>query len=458
MKHKEIDYYILKKSMGKRTSENDILFFYKLKKQIRRRGEADYSYKSVQEKIGYEVLGPILYGYCQWLHEQVVSSEVDTLLFLSREGKILERAYRKLFEREGERSNQNAREVRIEYVNVSRLSLSKATILECSSWAEFQNRYTTLFRGLSNLGELVKMLDLTISDDDYKVYGLNSEASLDEIAEKEKIFRLIRERGGESLKKQRDLAIRYLKSKGIGMGRTIISDIGWSGTMQILLEELFPTEKFIGCYIAVGDIYKSRRYQKIDRKGFWFEEDDHERWQIVRFTESAFEALFLCNEGTTVGYEVRANKIVPIKRTERSDAGTINAVHNAALDFIEDIGMNIRCKSVSEYCRDIWFFPYINFAIYPNSETIEFFKDVTFINASKEYRLLPEKKAGYYLLHPMNLLSELNLNNCKVIWLYGLLRLPLPYFKMLCFMTGKLGMKSKYEKEYLKTNKGLQAK
>lgn len=446
MNHKAIDYYKINKYTRDGLSEEDTHFFYKLKKQVLRHCEAGNSRKTVQAKIGYEVLGPILYGYSHWLHEQVIRTKADALLFLSREGKILERAYRALFEGQQEGNDQNIKEPRIEYINVSRLSLSKATICECSSWTELQDKYTTLFRGLSNIGELFELLGLTVSNDAYESYGLSSNLSVEKISDKEKILRLIQECGKESLKEQHDLAVRYLESKGIGNGKTIISDIGWSGTMQMLLEDLFPAEKFIGCYIAVGDIYKSGRYQMLDRRGFWFKEDDHDRWQMIRFAESAFESLFICNEGSTVGYEVRKGNIIPQKKTERNDTGSIDALHSAAINFVRDIRID---EDIMNYNKDIWFIPYMNFAIYPNRDTIEIFRDMYFIDASKEYGILPKYNIVYYMLHPRKLLKELSLNNAKTIWLYGLFHLPLPYFKILCFLTGKIGLKSNYERKYL---------
>ena len=435
-------------------SFRDIQFFNTLKeyvdswKQIHR-------YQCLFEKIGFEVLGPILYGYSVWLHEQVEITGADTLIFLSREGKILKRAYEAIFDR----SNAET-----EYINVSRLSLSKATILETVfSWKEFQDKYATLLRGLTKLEELMDLLDIEASDEKYKSFGLDKRLSLEEIYDKERIFGLIKNCGVDSLKKQHHLATEYLKSKGIGKGKTIISDIGWSGTMQILLEDLFPNERFNGCYIAVGDIYRSKRYQELDRKGFWFDSDDHKRWQMIRFTESAIESLFLNNEGTTTGYKKREGQfageaedstdVEPIKRVEKKDFEAIEIAHDAAIQFINHIGSKLNISMSQVVNKDVWFIPYMNFALCPNRETLDFYHNMSFIDASKEYGFLPEHNLIYYLFHPKKMLAELNLNNGKVIWLYGLLRLPLPYFKILCFMTGKLRMKSKYEKRYLKGNK-----
>lgn len=46
------------------------------------------------QKIGYEVVGPILYGYSKWLNETTKKSGIRKLFFLAREGFLLERAFR----------------------------------------------------------------------------------------------------------------------------------------------------------------------------------------------------------------------------------------------------------------------------------------------------------------------------------------------------------------------------
>lgn len=412
-------------------------------------------FEDIYTRVGYEILGPILYGYCLWLHKQVEEEKPDTIVFLSREGRILETAYKTIFpESEGEPT--------LHYINVSRLSLSKATFLNIQSWRELEDRYATLFRGLTYVNELAKLLDIIVSADDYKSAGIDEFCEIGDVKDKEALFQLFREKGKSNFKDQKELAIKYLKIHGLGKGKTIISDIGWSGTMQILLKDLFPNDYFIGCYLAVSDIYKHIDYKRIDRRGFIADENNVEYWNTVRFTQSFFEYMFLCDEGTTIAYRDVQGRVEAIKREEnKKSREQIKKSHDAAISFINDIkkrtsekDADISWSRIALDCKN-WVTPYINFAVTPGLDTLQFCSNVTFINASKEYGFLPEYRLGYYLFHPKEAIRELNLSGCKVIWLYGLLRLPIPYFKILCFMTEKLGMKSKYEKRYLKGNKGI---
>ena len=44
-------------------------------------------------KLGYESFGPLLFGFSKWLKENVVKEKIDKIFFLSRDGKIMKRAF-----------------------------------------------------------------------------------------------------------------------------------------------------------------------------------------------------------------------------------------------------------------------------------------------------------------------------------------------------------------------------
>ena len=56
-----------------------------------------YNIKNDAVSIGYEVLGPMLLGYCKWLNEKIQIDKIDKIFFLSREGKILQDAFNILY-------------------------------------------------------------------------------------------------------------------------------------------------------------------------------------------------------------------------------------------------------------------------------------------------------------------------------------------------------------------------
>ena len=51
-------------------------------------------------EYGYAYAGLYVLGYCVWIHERVKAKKIDTLLFLSRDGDILQKAYQMLYPEE----------------------------------------------------------------------------------------------------------------------------------------------------------------------------------------------------------------------------------------------------------------------------------------------------------------------------------------------------------------------
>lgn len=57
------------------------------------------------EKIGYEVLGPILYYYSTWLHDKLVSNKINDVYFCARDGYLFKEAYDYLYETDKHKSH-----------------------------------------------------------------------------------------------------------------------------------------------------------------------------------------------------------------------------------------------------------------------------------------------------------------------------------------------------------------
>ena len=105
-------------------------------------------------RIGYETLGPLLYGFCVWLHEYKLRLGIDKFLFLSRDGQIMRAAYKILYPKED-----------TEYVYASRRSLLVPILRHCKDIKAMLDRLS-IYRYTS----VRTMLDLLGLD--YKEYVL----------------------------------------------------------------------------------------------------------------------------------------------------------------------------------------------------------------------------------------------------------------------------------------------
>ena len=96
----------------------DKLTYLKRNKDLVLRGFVNHKLNSLEkrsEQIGYEVLGPVLVSFCQWIHSQNKKFGFDKLFFLSRDMHIVYDVYKMIYGGEG-----------VEYLHISRNSLHSA--------------------------------------------------------------------------------------------------------------------------------------------------------------------------------------------------------------------------------------------------------------------------------------------------------------------------------------------
>ena len=159
----------------------------------------------------------------------------------------------------------------------------------------------------------------------------------------------------------------------------------------------------------------------------------------------------MTDEGTTLEYAISDNKVNPVK--EEQEIGEkvkkkIQAIHSGLFDFLADA--RELPTDVDPY---VCLWPFMNLCIYPNSESIRIFEDWSFVDGVHRTSILPEHGLLFYVTHLRRMKQELEVNANKALWLKALMKLPLPYFDMLCFMTDRLGMKSRYQKDYFRNKK-----
>ena len=402
--------------------------------------------KNIFSKVGYEVLGPMLMGYTVWLHAMAKTEKADGILFLAREGYIMYRAYKELFP-------EPSRTV-LQYIHVSRQSLCRASIINTNSYTELINLFSDLMRGVDTVGELAELLGIgKFTAELCEECGFAAGDALEKVEDKDRLYEKIIMVGNQYFVEQHKLLLEYLASHQVVSGKIMISDVGWNGTMQMLLSRLLTDVQWIGAYLGVSSILKEREYTSLDRRGYWFDASGWEtKGQMVRFTTSAIEALFINQEGTTLEYkqsgkEVKAVQSVCMK--SKKEIQNDKGVKDAAIDCIRDFVKNGILHIITPLDADVACFSYVNFAVYPRRTAIHFFKSYEFVNGIKSVGFLPEHSLGYYLFHLKDLKKEINLSTAKIIWFRGLLKIPLPYFELFCILANQFSVKAEFNKKYL---------
>lgn len=403
---------------------------------------SDIKDESTARHIGFEVLGPILAGYCVWLNDEIRKNKIDKVFFLAREGKIIQQAYNILF-----RENK----IPQSYLYVSR----RSAVLPLLSFARNFDDFFNIINILVKEPELKTIRHICSFDEkEYKSklekIGLTEEASLYDIRNKEQFFHLVQELGCKKFEEQRKCFIKYLKQESF-YGNILITDSGWSGTIQQIIQELLSDDIDLhikGAYIGVRNVRDEDTYRNLDRNGYLFTPiKNHNFDYMTRFTNEILEKLLSCEDGSTIGYEDHGMIEVILAEKAFRDEGTIfvKEVQEEAIRFVKMFYDNQTMFEKIKIAPEVAFNAYINFAVYPSRKTVKIFSH---LNSKYEMQMpmLPDKNIFYYLFHMKKLKQDLS-TYCSIFLLKKIFFLPLPYYKMLFFMINRMGMKSDYRKK-----------
>lgn len=212
-----------------------------------------------EEDLGYALLGPVILGYIHGLCREVLDKKVNKVLFFAREGYLLKDLFNI-----AKKYVPSLASVQGEYLLVSRRALSLASV-EC------EEDIQELLK-LSFTGSFQRFLHHRFGIDDVN-------ASLEEIQlpqEVGKVIGMLKSYEEEILKKakwERDNYLKYYHSLGeISDSRIMVSDIGYSGTIQYYLSKL-TGQSYDGYYFATDSKKRPLAIAGNTMKGYYVEDD-----------------------------------------------------------------------------------------------------------------------------------------------------------------------------------------
>lgn len=402
----------------------------------------------VRNWMGYAVLGPLLVGFATWLQTAYIFYDQPPLWFLSREGHLIMQAWHILYG-----TKANAR-----YLSISRAAACKSVAAKAQNYEELFSIMACLLGGCKTVGEFLRIAGVESNFDDAAEYGLDPLAPLTD-ADQDALFAYVQNHCHAYYAQQHEYLSAYLKQNiendplsSDKRPPALICDIGWSGTMQSMLQHMMPSNELIGLYLGVSDFFDTLtdlgNRIVLDRRGYWCKAEEWKtRGQVIRFTNSALETLFLNSEGTTIGYELHNDNVVPVKDTSDQpfeNARSIDMLHKSALAFVSRCSESNVPELLGTINSETAMLPYLNTVVRPKTQALEFYSHFRFVDGIKSSTLLPSHNLAYYLTHPKDAFEEFSLNNSKIIWLKGVFKLPLPYYELLRFLTDGVGLKSSF--------------
>ncbi len=388
------------------------------------------------EKLGYEVLGPLLLSFSNWLDAQ--NGYNTKFLFLAREGVILEKAFIKVCpSRKGE----------TDILRVSRRAVTGCALFNIDSIEDLFNSLKTFSVHSLSLNELsgLGLLGRDTVDSFSKSCGISPDADLltlnfnksREIKEnfENNILPLIRQYSAS----QKLLFERYLLNKTEGAEHIAIVDVGWRGTMQDKLagyfQNCFPDVP-VGYYFGVQLDSRVQGHNIENKRGALFIDigDVCDDFCAISLTGQVFELLFMdLVNGTVIRFDNVNGKEVPVMiepENKGAAADALKQIQDAAFKFLDDYMSGALADIQLSFSCQTAFEQYKNLLLNPSNGTVDMIKIFSTMDVEVS-SLVSQKSLWYWLFHLPGFIREFKMNHSKSLFLKSVFKVPLPYYDML---------------------------
>lgn len=354
-------------------------------------------------KAGYEILGPLLYGYCVWLNENLNKNNIKKIFFLSRDGKIMKKAFDILF------PNFNTC-----YMLASRRALTVPTLClyeELKNPAYLKNIY--YLDGSLNMKGLLMMLGLDDIDmtSILKKYNFNltDNTNSDFICNNSQfklfyneIYPLL----VENSKKEYKEMIKYLKEINF-CGNVGIVDIGWNGNLQYALENAIKFSKIDakirGFYIGIFSDSKKPEIQ--DMLGYLHQKGHNEEIEgDTRRYNQIFEFFFSSTDGSFKCYADEGFKFFEYEFKNSKASKYLEKIQEGSIDFVNDISKS-ELFNIINITPSMAILNFNKLGNSPSDEDLNYFKKMT-VYVNNEHIPIITKSRDNYIFHPKSFVKD----------------------------------------------------
>lgn len=317
-----------------------------VEKWLNKQENLDESYR-----IGFQMLGPVLYEFCIWLHEQKQSKRIDKLFFIAREGYLIKNCYQILYP-----------EDKCDYIYLNRNLLRMAVVTKktvMSVILESVNAVDiftleTVFR-LFNIETIVQksikeeILDKCIQTTFTREDILKGKAN--------QLIDVLWKAIQETIDAQRSFLVRYLEQNGFWGKNIGLVNNSINGTVQSLLQEFLDLSEvetnIHGFQFIVSRKCKERLMANCS--GWLDFLSEYDRYEFA-INSILFEHMLFSEEGTAVCFNDNNGTILVTCETQRKEVNNnelIRKIQRAALEYVIEyrnhVGLAISTQSVCDY-------------------------------------------------------------------------------------------------------------
>lgn len=323
-------------------------------------------------RLGYAVLGPLLYNFCWWLHKKKEELLIEKLLFVAREGFLIKQCYDAIFPLEKSsteyiRLNKNL----LRLPSITRQTfvddfITSIPVQQVISWKE-----VILHIGIEDTIVLFEKFrksfpSISIEDNilvkDLKEGKYNEQMNL--------LYTCIL----EEIHRQRKMLIEYIEKHGILTHRCGMVNNSYHGSGQYLLQKILEYNGLNTNLYGLQFIKSSTCEERLGHKCFaWLSEEYNDEYDINEFwlRSLIFEHWNFEPSGTALKFaRDEQGGVITLCETPRKEKINFDSIHklqSAALEFINryQSHVGIQFDQIALDC-------YFNFLSHPLKEDAKF--------------------------------------------------------------------------------------
>lgn len=372
-------------------------------------------------QIGYQTLGPLLYGYCTWLHHLKTEKGLNRLLFLARDAQIMQKAYNIMYPQEN-----------TEYVYASRKAITVPLLHFADNWQDVLNTIPhATYMSVKNILERIGLKPNDYEDVVTEVgLSLNQSFPIDQLQNDtrfENLYIRIKDDINDNSKKECEGLRLYLNSLHLEEREGIV-DLGWKGTIQKCLERFSETlhlnVKYDGFYMGIF-------LKQTNAHGYIFNAEDLNEMLVVRGSTGLMESLFAADHGTLSRYTPEGLKFATFEYYSneilKKDLTQLKKIQEGALAFVKEYSSFKFNDKEDVIGRNAAFYGLKKLFLHPKKKDLETFGDVSFYDTDVLHLAKPEIKNYFSLSSFKKSLAD---SHWKIGFLKRFLKIPLPYLKI----------------------------
>ena len=284
--------------------------------------------------LGYSVFGPVLLYFMTWLLKKSREFGIQQLLFLAREGYLLQQLFEVLADKFGNNG------IRSSYLLCSRRANSVPTLENDVDILELlKEQYTGT---LANLLESRYGINLSTSKESSKIdpeifYGKNIKLP-QEIDYVSKHVLTFKNTIYANAKEERKAYLEYLECFGISKGtKAAVVDIGFAGTIQKCLNKMIE-KKLPGFYFVTNQKAKLNPFADIMHGCFGNFISNQEKNIILNYSLT-LEAVLTAPNGQFERFDINGKAVFRESAHSEATWPVVRAIQLGVIDYFRD-GLN----------------------------------------------------------------------------------------------------------------------